>query len=76
MWWTAAPAAAFTHTAHPALIHAIVVAAGTARAFEAPSLPAVVPAALFPRAAALSSSLFQIATILGPSIGGLQYQSS
>jgi MFS family permease len=70
-------AAAFTHTVHPALLYAIVVAAGTARAFEAPSLqallPALVPAALFPRAAALSSSLFQTATIIGPSIGGLLY---
>jgi MFS family permease len=70
-------AAAFTHIVHPALIYAIVVAAGTARAFEAPSLqallPALVPAALFPRAAALSSSLFQTATIIGPSIGGLLY---
>jgi hypothetical protein len=36
-------------------------------------LPGLVPAALFPRAAALSSSLFQVATIVGPSLGGLLY---
>jgi MFS family permease len=70
-------AASELHAAHPALIYTVVAAAGAARAFEAPArqamLPALVPAALFPQAAALSSSLFQTATILGPSIGGLLY---
>ncbi len=70
-------AAAIAGIATPALIYAIVVAAGIGRAFERPSaqalLPALVPAALFPRAAAVSSSLLQTATIVGPSIGGLLY---
>ena len=70
-------AASFTHTATPAMLYAIVVAAAAARAFESPSmqalLPALVPGSVFPRAAALSSSLFQTATIVGPSLGGLLY---
>jgi MFS family permease len=70
-------AAAIRGIATPALIYAIVVAAGIGRAFERPSvqalLPALVPAALFPRASAISSSLLQTATIVGPSIGGLLY---
>ncbi len=50
---------------------------GAARAFEAPTkqtlLPAVVPAPLFPRAVAASSSAKQAATIGGPAVGGLLY---
>jgi MFS family permease len=69
--------ASFRGAASPAMIYAVVAASGAARAFEAPArqamLPALVPAALFPQAAALSSSLFQTATILGPSAGGLLY---
>ena len=70
-------AASFTHVLTPPMIYALVVVIGAVRAFEAPSLqallPALVPAAAFPQAAALSSSLFQTATIVGPSIGGLLY---
>ena len=69
--------AAFTHHLTPAMIYAVVVVVGAAKAFEGPSLqallPALVPGELFPSAAALSSSLFQTATILGPSLGGLLY---
>jgi MFS family permease len=65
------------HLATPAMIYAIVMAAAAARAFEAPSLqallPALVPASVFPQAAALSSSVFQTAVIVGPSLGGLLY---
>jgi MFS family permease len=47
---------------------------GAGRAFEAPTnqtlLPAVVPAELFPRAVAASSSAQQAATICGPALGG------
>ncbi|GBQ19205.1 major facilitator superfamily transporter [Gluconacetobacter sacchari DSM 12717] len=61
----------------PGMIYAMVALFGTARAFEMPSqqtfLPALVPPALFARAAALSSSLFQVASIMGPSLGGLLY---
>ena len=69
--------ASWRHAATPAVLYAIVMASGAARAFEAPArqamLPALVPPALFSRAAALSSSLFQVATIVGPSAGGLLY---
>jgi MFS family permease len=61
----------------PALIYALVIAASAARAFEGPSLQAMLPglvgAGQFARAAALSSSVFQSATIIGPSLGGLLY---
>jgi MFS family permease len=50
---------------------------GAGRAFESPTnqtlLPAIVPAALFPRAVAASSSAQQAATITGPAIGGFLY---
>ena len=61
----------------PAMLYALAAATGTARAFEAPSLqamlPSLVPQAAYPRAAALSSSVFQCASIAGPSLGGLLY---
>ncbi len=71
--------AALSHegAASPVAIYALVLAAGAARAFEGPSLqallPGLVPAPLLPRAAARSASVFQTAAILGPSIGGLLY---
>jgi MFS family permease len=53
---------------------------GAGRAFEATTnqtlLPAIVPAALFPRAVAASSSAQQAATISGPAVGGLLYAVS
>jgi len=65
------------HTLTPPIIYALVAALGASRAFEGPSLqallPSLVPVALFPRAAALMASVFQSATILGPSLGGLLY---
>jgi len=55
----------------------VVFLAGAARAFEAPTLqalvPGLVPALLIPRAMAWSASAHQTATILGPAIGGLLY---
>jgi MFS family permease len=55
----------------------ILFFAGTARAFEIPTmhsiLPAVVPAAILPRAIAASASAQQTAVICGPSLGGLLY---
>jgi MFS family permease len=61
----------------PPLIFAAVAVIGGARAFETPSLqallPGLVPAALFPRATAYSASAIQTATIVGPAIGGLAY---
>ncbi len=61
----------------PAMLYVLAACTGTARAFEAPSLqallPSLVPQADYPRAAALSSSVFQCAGIAGPSLGGLLY---
>src|SRR5215468_1350789 len=58
---------------------AILFLSGTARAFEIPTihalLPGVVPATLLPRAIAASASAQQTAVICGPSIGGLLYTS-
>ncbi|MGK9236709.1 MFS transporter [Inquilinus limosus] len=58
-------------------IYAAVLVLGAARAFEQPTmaalLPAVVPAGILPRALAVSSSAMQTATIVGPSVGGLLY---
>jgi len=55
----------------------IAVLIGTARAFEMPSLqallPLIVPARLLPKAVAGSASANQTATIAGPAIGGLLF---
>jgi MFS family permease len=56
---------------------ATVFVIGAARAFEGPTMhalvPGLVPGPLIPRAVALSSSAHQTATILGPALGGLLY---
>jgi len=69
--------ASFHGVVTPGLIYGLVAFLGAVRAFEGPSLqallPGLVPASLFSRAAALSSSLFQTVTIIGPSAGGLLY---
>ncbi len=58
-------------------ILAVVFVAGAARAFEGPTIQALVPglvsAPLIPRAMAWSASAHQTATILGPALGGLLY---
>ncbi len=58
-------------------ILAIVLIAGAARAFEGPTmqalLPGLVPSFLIPRAAAWAASATQTATILGPALGGFLY---
>jgi MFS family permease len=55
----------------------IVLLSGTARAFEVPTmhaiLPGIVPIAILPRAIAASASAQQTAVICGPSLGGLLY---
>lgn len=57
------------------VILAIVVMFGTARVFQQPTqqslLPLVVPPGLLSRAIAASSSSNQLATIIGPAIGGV-----
>jgi MFS family permease len=60
-----------------AVLFVAVALLGAARAFESPTmsalLPALVPDALLTKAIAVSSSAMQTATIVGPSIGGLLY---
>jgi MFS family permease len=55
----------------------VVFIAGAARAFESPTIqalvPGLVPAPLIPRAMAWAASAHQTATILGPALGGLLY---
>jgi len=58
-------------------LYLILVVIGGARAFTMPALSSLLPnlvsPANFPRAVAIGSSVFQIATIAGPAIGGLIY---
>ena len=58
---------------------AVLFLSGTVRAFEIPTihalLPGLVPTMLLPRAIAASASAQQTAVICGPSIGGLLYTS-
>jgi MFS family permease len=59
------------------LIFALVALVGSARAFEAPTLqallPGLLPIPLLPRAVAASASANQTAVIIGPAAGGLLY---
>jgi len=61
----------------PGSLLAVVFVVGAARAFEGPTMhalvPGLVPASLLPRAVAWSASANQTATILGPAVGGLLY---
>ncbi len=65
----------WSHSLTPVMLYLAVAVVGAAKAFEGPSLqallPSLVPAGRFSRAAALGASLQQAATIAGPSIGGL-----
>ena len=58
-------------------ILAILLLTGTARAFETPTLhalvPSLVPATLLPRAIAASATANQTAIVCGPALGGLLY---
>jgi MFS family permease len=66
----------FGHTDKYILLGVITLLAA-ARAFEGPSMQALMPALVdeeaFPRAAAWSSASFQAASILGPAVGGLLF---
>jgi MFS family permease len=59
------------------LIYAVLVGVGIARAFLGPAaqsmLPTLVPLELFGSAVAWGASFFQVATVLGPSLGGVLY---
>lgn len=65
------------HGIHEVGILALVLVIGVAKAFEFPAtqsmLPALVPPAILPRALAVSASVGQVATIVGPALGGLLY---
>jgi MFS family permease len=58
-------------------ILAVVFVIGAARAFEAPTMlalvPGLVPQELIPRASAWSASANQCASIVGPALGGILY---
>lgn len=58
-------------------VFAVMILFGVARAFSMPSsqaiVPTLVPIESFGNAVALSSSSFQVATIAGPTLGGLLY---
>ncbi len=58
-------------------IYVVLVGMGLVRVFNGPAgqafAPLLVPAEVFPNAAALGSSIFTAATILGPMIGGALY---
>jgi hypothetical protein len=58
-------------------VYLVIVAFGTTRAFYAPAMQALVPTLVpreeFPRAVALNSTLFQVASISGPALGGVLY---
>lgn len=66
-----------TGTAGLAAIYVAVVMIGACRAFEHPTLaallPRLVPGTVLPRALAVSSSAMQMATIAGPAVGGFAY---
>jgi MFS family permease len=56
-------------------IFALIAAAGTARAFEHPTMaalmPSLVPPAIFPRASAWSALAIKAAQVAGPALGGM-----
>lgn len=62
---------------HVMPIFAVLAVLGVARAFLTPAsqsfLPNIVPVAALGNAIAINSSAFQVATITGPSVGGLLY---
>jgi MFS family permease len=68
--------AVVTWTGHatPAALYAFIFMIGLATAFEAPArqalIPNLVPAEDLPRALSLNVTVWQVATVLGPSIGG------
>src|SRR5947208_7415146 len=58
-------------------IYAVLVVLGVVRAFNSPAgrslLPVLVPAEVFPNAVAWNATIFQGATILGPTLEGFLY---
>jgi len=68
---------ALSRIAHTGPIFAVLAFLGIARAFQMPTaqsfMPNLVPVELLPTAVAINSSSFQVATIAGPSLGGVVY---
>ena len=68
---------AATATPSVAPVYLLLLVIGTAQAFSFPAqsamLPTLVGIAEFPRAVAVASSTFQIASLIGPAIGGVLY---
>ncbi len=64
-----------THTVFP--IYVVLFFVGVARSFSGPAgqslLPSLVPQAHFPNAVAWGSTVWQVSTIVGPSLGGVLY---
>jgi MFS family permease len=58
-------------------IYLVIATFGSTRAFYSPSMQAIVPTLVpreeFPRAVSLNSTLFQIAVIAGPALGGVLF---
>ena len=58
-------------------IYLVIATFGSTRAFYAPAMQAIVPTLVpreeFPRAVAINSTLFQIAVVTGPALGGVLY---
>jgi MFS family permease len=67
----------FSHSVNPVAFYAVLAVSGTARAFSAPAVSSFIPFLVerhqFPQAVAWGSSANQIATVLGPAVGGLIY---
>ncbi|GAN80295.1 major facilitator superfamily transporter [Acidocella aminolytica 101 = DSM 11237] len=72
--------ASFGHWASVPVIFSAVMVMSAARAFENPAmgalLPAVAPEGMLQKGTAMSSGVFQLATILGPALGGFIYALS
>jgi MFS family permease len=58
-------------------IYGVLLLLGVVRAFSGPTgqslMPQLVPAEIFPNAVAWGASAFQVATIIGPAVGGMVY---
>src|SRR5581483_1148875 len=58
-------------------VYVLLAVVGAARAFCSPAMSAMLPHIVnepeFPRAVAITSSVFQVSSIAGPAIGGLLY---
>ncbi|WNG21259.1 MFS transporter [Cystobacter fuscus] len=65
------------HVRDVRFVYGVLVLFGTARAFYSPAssalVPRLVPAEDLPRAVALNSTTWQVATIAGPAVGGVLY---